>query len=213
MDIIQAGAGIIFFGSLLFGGVYVWICLLRIVFKTRFLHIPILLLLLSLIIFCYIHRMELIMNWYSVFIPEDYFEPLCKMEIDVSKAGKYKTEFKHKYYGNHEIILSIEGEPFVSSDQIGKVDFRLNLKFIFDDKTVSIDVDCNTDLEIKKYVEEGERKRKYRDIDIFMYETPKDLPMNKIIELEIEIVRLDEDFTRLYGKQKLSLKKTLDAFY
>jgi hypothetical protein len=42
---------------------------------------------------------------------------------------------------------------------------------------------------------------------IFKYKVPEYLPINKDIKLEIEVIKPDNEFEHLYGKQKLCIKK------
>jgi hypothetical protein len=166
-----------------------------------------LLFLLGFIILCYVHRLGFVEFWYAwVYKPEDYSKPLVAIDFDVSKPQKYVFEFKHKYTGNYAIYLRIAKNSLGLGQRL-KTKYRLRLKFI-SDKTYEIELDEHSSpgifygvISVGNY---------YLGVDIFKYKVPEYLPVNKDIKLEIEVIKPDNEFEHLYGKQKLYIGKGSD---
>jgi hypothetical protein len=144
-----------------------------------------------------------------IFPLRDLYKNLVEIDLDVSKVGKYRTEFKNKYPGKYSIVLL--PEKAIYSEETYKINYKLNLKII-SDKTFNIDFDINSKQRAFWEVKVIGRKKyeSYMVILLFEYFVPRDLPRNKNIVLEMEVVKADKEFVELYGKQKLIVKKNTD---
>jgi hypothetical protein len=175
--------------------------------KHKFVKISIFLLSVIFIILLFIFRTHFIHLNY-IFPPRDLYKNLIEIDLDVSKVGKYRMEFKHKYSGKYSIVLFPEKVLF---DEYYKINYKLNLRII-SDETFNISFDKNSEKN-RFWGRSGINEEFKCGLTVFKYFVPKDLQKNKTVMLEIEVVKPDKEFMKLYGNTKLVVKKNTDPIF
>jgi len=141
--------------------------------------------------------------------PKDLYKPfLVENVFDISKKGKYVFNLKHKYPGAYTVDIFVEKPVSISevAKKTYKVNYKINLVFYFEKKILKKEI-----ISQQSPFWSGGVEKKYLDgFACFNYKVPKDLPRNKEIILELEVVEPDKNFEKLYGKQKLCIRKSSD---
>lgn len=168
-------------------------------YRINFLRLPfILFFIIALFLGIYFKPLFPILNFFLP--PKDLYGNLVNIDFDLSKNGRYMVQFENKYPGNHEIIILVEHPTPVMEEY--NANFQINL--IIKGKGVERKKLLKT---IKNPFWKASGKSGF---SIFSYKVPDDLPLKQLLIAEIEVLKPDKEFTKRYGKQKLSITKVSD---
>jgi hypothetical protein len=139
--------------------------------------------------------------------PNDLYDFLIKEEIDLSEKNSIRHyEFKNKYTGTHDVGILLKK---FSADQYFKpISQRYDLKL-----KLQVNFYMQNRLLLSRVAE-----HKYdpflglngNGFSFFYYECPEDLPLNKLITCEIQIIEPDSKLLADYGPVSFYIRKMSD---
>lgn len=139
--------------------------------------------------------------------PKDLYDYLINEDLDISKKDTIKSfEFKNIYEGRHDVGILLDKFTddlySVSISQRYKLKLKMEVKFYVNNLLVLSDiVEKNYDPFIG---------RTGRGFSFITYNSPKDLPLNKLIKCEVKIIEPDNVLTTVYGPVRFYIKKMSD---
>ena len=140
--------------------------------------------------------------------PKDLYDLLIKEELDISKKGLIKRfEFKNKYAGRHDggVLLDrfTNDLYFVPLSQRYQLKLKMEVNFFVQNSLILSRVVAD---EYSPFV----GVRKGSGFSFFIYECPKDLPVNKLITCEVIVIEPDSTLNTFYGPVRFYIKKNWD---
>jgi hypothetical protein len=130
--------------------------------------------------------------------PSDYFAPLQKSNLDLSREGSRTTmKVRHRYAGRHTVEISVS-KPVPNGVVSYGAGFELLLEFLIDGRT-TVSRNLQSVSPWWSYSENG--------FTLAMYSVPDDAPVGKEIELALTVKKADPDFEPRYGAITLFTRK------
>ncbi len=139
--------------------------------------------------------------------PKDLYDYLINEELDISEKGVVKRfEFKNKYVGRHDVGVLLD--KFSDDLYFKPLSERYRLKLKMEVNFYSQNLLILSRVVENKY--DPFIGRKGNGFSFFTYDSPKDLPLDKLITCEVKVVEPDGTLNTVYGPAKFYIKKMSD---
>jgi len=139
--------------------------------------------------------------------PKDLYDYLINEELDISKKGfTKKFEFKNKYVGRHGVGILLD--KFTDDLYFVPLSQRHNLKL-----KMEVNFYVQNSLILSHVVENKYSPfigRKWSGFYFFTYDSPKDLPLDKLITCEVKVIEPDRTLNATYGPARFYINKMSD---
>jgi hypothetical protein len=139
--------------------------------------------------------------------PEDLYSYLVIQDLDISEKGLIKRfEFKNKYAGWHEAGIVLDNFPddlyFKPLSQRYNLKLKMKVNFYFQNTLILSHVIEN---EYHPFL-----GRRGNGFSLTSYDSPNDLPLNKLITCEVIIIAPDKELSIAYGPVRFYISKESD---
>lgn len=143
-------------------------------------------------------------NWVSP--PKDYYVPLVKDDVDISKKGITKTiGLKHKYEGNYSLGIFLEhfSDDLYYVPLSKRYKLKLKMEISFYNNNILI-LTRNIDSSEPFIGEFGS------GFALLLYKVPQEIPVNTDLVVKVTILEPDKYLFDTYGPSKLYISKMSD---
>ena len=139
--------------------------------------------------------------------PKDLYEYLIDEELNISEKGLIRRfEFKNKYAGRHDIGVLLEKFSddlyFVPLSRRYKLKLRMEVNFYLQNSLI-----------LSRIVEDKYEPfigRRGKGFSFIIYDSPKDLPLDKLVTCEVKILEPDNKLSTTYGPVRFFIGKMSD---
>ena len=143
-------------------------------------------------------------TFYLFFPPKDYYKPITKGIIDVSKDNaSYTFAFINKYEGHYSMGIACSKINKEIPFRMVKIGFEADIKIFQNGKVI-----------FTRHVTEATPYwfgyNKIGGYHFFLYDSPSDLPRNIPLACTIEITKGDPSFKQMYGETEFFISKYSD---
>ncbi len=137
-------------------------------------------------------------NW--LFSPNDFYEPLAKSGIDLSKPNEIVVRFKNKYPGLHAISLLVDNS--ISIPDVYNPRFIVDISVLKDDKIVFHEI-SKDQLTAFYGKQRGFFLTRY-------YHVPEDMPLGIELKACVKVIKPDPEFKNASDNPILLIEKMSD---